>query len=71
MSIGRLVYQHCGAGFPSEQRGIVFEADVDLPKVQMIRSQPMQRLVEHPQRKRPVSPASTVHPCIQGVPPTL
>jgi hypothetical protein len=55
-----LLQRFRGATFPDEQGRIVFETRaVDLPKVQMIGSQPVQRFVEHAQRKRLVSPVRT------------
>src|SRR5277367_810582 len=46
-----------GAVLPNEQLRIVIEADaVDLPKVQVVGSVPMQRLFEHAKRKSLVAP---------------
>jgi hypothetical protein len=45
----------------------IIEAEaVDLPKVQMVGPVPMQRFVEHAQRKRLVSPVRTIPTCSSG-----
>src|SRR5579863_161594 len=55
-----LLQRFCRATFPDEQVRIVVEADtVDLPEIQMIGSEPMQRFLEHTQRQRLVAPMGT------------